>query len=572
MQPQHGSASVARSGESERGTLAARLRVWAPALSLVLLGVLTYVDRLSGPFIFDDEHAIVHNPSLVPFELGRALRPPSESPVAARPLVNLSFAIDRSVFGLSPTAFHASNLSLHVACALVAFAALRRLLALCPLRAQPELPAFVAAAFCVHPMAAEVVLYTTQRSELLVALCYLGALWLLLREAQTGVRSWPWVLLLGLCGAASKEVFVSAPLVLLACDRAFCAGSFRAALRERGAFHAALALSLVPLLCLQLGAPRSESVRLLELDYLLAQARIVPGYVLHALWPARPVLDYGPLWPGTYASAWPWLALGCAALALSGVWVWRWPRSGFTALWTLAILAPTSSVLSIHTEVGAERRFYLPLIAVLGAVSVLASALLERGLRVRQRAALLGLGAAAVVTLALATRQHALDYRDTRAFWHAAARGNPDNARAHYNLAETLRREGDGAGAIESLRRALQARPAYADAHINLSGLLIASGALADGLAHAERGAALEPKSPNAHYNLALACAFSGQTERALAELETTVRLQPQHTEARRRLAQGYLALGRSEQARAHARRLLQYAPGDPLALRVLGR
>lgn len=580
MTPEPASADVANH---------ATLRTLGCALLLVLLGFSTYAGRLDGPFVFDDEQSIVHNPSLTPFEIARALQPPSESPVSARPLVNLSFAVDRALHGLSPAAFHLTNLALHVACALIAFAALCQLFAslqqpeLAWLRARPQLPAFcAAAAFCVHPMAAEVVLYTTQRSEALVALCYLGATWLVVRAAVSGRAGWRGVaalLIVGALGAASKEVFVSAPFVLLACDRAFFAGSFRGALRQRRALYAALACSLIPLLLLQRGAPRSESVRLFELDYMLAQLRIVPGYFLHALWPADPVLDYGMLWPAAAHSSGDWLALGLACMVVFGLAVlaWRAPRCGFVTVWALAIVAPTSSVLSIHTEIGAERRFYLPLIAVLAALVVAVCALLARAVRARpahvQRRARVMLFGVAVCVLALLvtlTRQHTLAYRDTRTFWEAAVRARPDNARAYYNLAETLRREGDVPAAISSLRRASSLQPSYAEAHMNLSGLLIATGARAEGLLHAERAAALLPGSPGAHYNLALACAFNGQQERALQELLTTLRLAPEHWDAHRRLAQAYLSLGRPQEALEHARALLRHLPGDPVARHVL--
>ena len=539
---------------------------------LVLLGVLSYAGRLGGPFLFDDAQSIVDNPSLVPFDVLRALTPPRETPVAARPLVNLSFAVDAALHGLSPGAFHTTNLLVHLACALLAFAVLCRLFEASALPGWlgrwPALPAFLAAAaFCAHPLASEVVLYATQRSESLVALCYLGALWLLTREARSGARSWPWLLVLGVLGAASKEVFVTAPLVLLACDRAFYAGSLREALRRRPAFHAAAAASLVPVLLLQHGAPRSESVRLFELEYLSAQARIVPGYVWHALWPAQPVLDYGPLWPGQHAQAWAWLASPLmAALALC---IWRWPRRGFVALWVCAILAPTSSVLSIHTELGAERRFYLPLLGIVAGLALLLCACAARRLQPRAAGWLLALGLLVSLGLAALTRQHALVYRDVRSYWQAAVAARPENARAHYNLAETLRREGAPEEAMRAFSQALALQPDYTDAHANLSGLLIARGALAEGLAHAERAAALAPGSPGVHYNLALACAFNGQLARALAELEITVRLEPRHWEAHRRLAQGYLAAGRREEAGREVGLLLARDPRDQGALRV---
>ncbi|MET0389347.1 MAG: hypothetical protein ABW321_25460, partial [Polyangiales bacterium] len=430
--------------------------------------------------------------------------------------------------------------------------------------------------FGVHPMAAEVVLYTSQRTESLVALWYLATLWLLTREAGEGARCWPWVLCASALGVVSKEVYVTAPWVVWCCDRAFYAGSFRAALTRRGRFYAALCLPLVLIPVLQLGDPRQDSTRFFELDYLVAQARIVPGYLLTALWPARPALDYGQLWPQDASGAAGWIAVSVLLAAVSGIAGWCWPRRGFVGVWVCAILVPTSSLVSIHTEVGADRRFYLPLLGVMVALvvavhvggSALERAAADGGRLVARWSS--GVILAAAVLLALHTRQHAASFASVRAFWQAAVAARPDCARAHYNLAETLRREADLPGALMSFARAADLQPRYADAHVNLAGLLITRGSLREGLRHAERGAALAPSSPNAHYNLALARALNGLRDPALSELETTVRLQPAHLEARRKLAQAYLHVGQIQAARAQALTLQAYLPTDPTAARIL--
>jgi tetratricopeptide (TPR) repeat protein len=59
-----------------------------------------------------------------------------------------------------------------------------------------------------------------------------------------------------------------------------------------------------------------------------------------------------------------WQAALVAGLLGLTVWAWRAaPRWGFWGLWFFVTLAPTSSVVPIATEVGAERRMYLPLVA-----------------------------------------------------------------------------------------------------------------------------------------------------------------------------------------------------------------
>ena len=58
---------------------------------------------------------------------------------------------------------------------------------------------------------------------------------------------------------------------------------------------------------------------------------------------------------------------GALVLILAGLTVWalvRRPKVGFLGLWFFTTLSPTSSIVPIATEVGAERRMYLPLAAI----------------------------------------------------------------------------------------------------------------------------------------------------------------------------------------------------------------
>src|SRR5260221_5634065 len=68
---------------------------------IVLAGILTYSNSLSGPFILDDHSAVVGNQQI------RRLWPPStvlfparELSVAGRPVVNVSFAVNYAFGGL----------------------------------------------------------------------------------------------------------------------------------------------------------------------------------------------------------------------------------------------------------------------------------------------------------------------------------------------------------------------------------------------------------------------------------------------------------------------------------------
>jgi len=62
---------------------------------------------------------------------------------------------------------------------------------------------------------------------------------------------------------------------------------------------------------------------------------------------------------------WPQGLLLAGLLGLTAVACWRWPNAGFLMVWVWLTLAPTSSFIPIATEVGAERRMYLALAALL---------------------------------------------------------------------------------------------------------------------------------------------------------------------------------------------------------------
>jgi hypothetical protein len=65
----------------------------------------------------------------------------------------------------------------------------------------------------------------------------------------------------------------------------------------------------------------------------------------------------------------------------------RWPLAGFLGVWFFVTLAPTSSFVPIATEVGAERRMYLPLLAVVALAVVAVSAAWAVVVRTHQRRA-----------------------------------------------------------------------------------------------------------------------------------------------------------------------------------------
>ena len=336
-----------------------------PAL-IALAVVLTYANGLSGPFILDDQASIVQNAGIRDLgQLDRVLLPEAESPVAGRPLASLSFALNYAAGGLDVRGYHVVNVALHLGCALLLLAVARRTL-------DAPAPAFaIALLWAVHPLNSEVVNYVTQRTESLMALCYLATLYAAIRAAAPSRHRARWqraAVVACALGMTAKEPMATAPLMVALYDRVFLFGSWREALRARGRLYGAFAATWAIPALLIAGSPRAASAGLSSgvspWTYLLNQAVVITDYLRLSVWPRDLVAYYG--WPETLtlADVAPYAVLVIALLIVTIVALIRWPRLGFLGAWFFVILAPSSSIIPIATEVGAERRMYLPLAAL----------------------------------------------------------------------------------------------------------------------------------------------------------------------------------------------------------------
>src|SRR5262245_40554913 len=107
------------------------------ALALIAAIVALYAPAIHAPFIADDVLSVVENETihriLPPWTVDGQPGPLSRSrgnPVAARPLVNLTLALNYKFGQLDPTGYRAVNVALHALAALLLWALVARALRL----------------------------------------------------------------------------------------------------------------------------------------------------------------------------------------------------------------------------------------------------------------------------------------------------------------------------------------------------------------------------------------------------------------------------------------------------------
>ncbi len=429
-----------------------RIKSILPYLLVVLLGLAAYNQSMHSPFIFDDIPTIVQNTHI------RHLWPVTEAvkalpgwPLAGRPVVAYTMALNYAWGGYSLVGYHVVNLAIHILSAILILIILRRALLTPSLaerfgNASTGLATAVAVLWVIHPLNTEAVVYIVQRTELLVTLFYLLTLWLAIRSFSAW-RPMPWIVAAVVAcalGMGSKEVMVSAPLMVLLYDRTLISGSFRDALRRHKILYVGLAATWLILVLILLQSPRGVTVSvshgMSSLDYLRAQARAIVWYLRLSFYPHPLSVTYPLQVIRSWREALPWCAIVSLLLGATAWALWSGWAAGLTGALFFMVLAPSSSVVPIISEVVAERRMYLPLAGllaflVIGGYSVLIR-LAKHGANALAQP--LAVGLAGVLTLALVcvTVQRVEVYQTAGSIWLDAVAKNPTDPGAWNNLGE----------------------------------------------------------------------------------------------------------------------------------------
>lgn len=534
-------------------------RVLLLAASLLVAATLAaYHNSLTGPFILDDAASITDNPTIR--QLGSALSPPHESSsdggltVSGRPFVNFSLALNYAFGGTAVRGYHVVNLAIHIFAVLVLFGIVRRTLLQPALRRRYETMAVplafvVTIIWAIHPLQTESVDYVVQRAESLMGLCYLLTLYGFVRATEPEAPGFWSALTVGACllGMASKEVMVSAPLMVLLYDRTFVAGTFRESWRRRQRLYASLAATWLVLAWLVLdskgrGGTAGFAAGVVWWQYSLTQCTAIVHYLGLSLWPFPLIFDYGTDLTTHPGEILPAIAIIAVLVTGTVIALWRRPMIGFAGAWFFAILAPTSSVMPVATQTIAEHRMYLSLAAVvaLGAVGI--HALLGR----RGLIGLTGLAAG----LGILTAQRNLDYRSAIALWQDTVTKRPGNARAHNYLGTVLLLQGRMAEAAGHIEQALQIKPDFALAHNNLGVALVRLGRVPDAIAHYEAALRLNPTDGNIPHNLGDALLLIGRVQEAAEQYEHALQLRPDFADAQdNNLGNALLQMGQTSRA-----------------------
>ena len=383
---------------------------------------------LRNGFAWDDRQLIVENDRLVQDgAIGRAFQEDfwdqddrEGRSDYYRPIITTSYIVDRSIWGLDPRGFHATNVAVHG----LAAALLTVLLSAWGL--PRPWAAAAALAWAVHPAMAESVAWVSGRTDVIAS----AFVFVFLRLDSLGGRSRrffaPWALAGGLW---SKEIAVFSPAIAVVRDL-LAGSSLRRALGERvpqilvvvAWFLCRRAVLGAATAATEVETSLSGGLRLLSLLHL-------PG-VLVLPWRGR--IEYGAGLPS--GPLWLTAIVGAACVGWLVVRAWR-PSSSPVRLLAFAgaaTYAPAFAAVVLKGVI-ADRLLYLPAAFALPAMALTLAPVGPRSLRALGLAAALG---------TLTTEARIPWWLSERTLFERALRAPHPSARVHLNLAIALHDDG----------------------------------------------------------------------------------------------------------------------------------
>ncbi len=338
---------------------------WVSAGVALLVVYQIYAPALNGPFVLDDRY--------LPYFSAHTSDRFGDWVGLLRPLLMASYWLNFTMAGgAEPFPFHATNVLIHFATALMATLIMMKLIEWAGVSGKVRLGLAVVsgAIFLLHPLQTEAVAYTAGRSDSLSGLFYYAAFAVFLwrRGESIGWLEALAVLALFACAIGTKENTLTFPALLLLTDYFWGRGS----VKKNWILYSGLAVAAVFGAAMVWRIIRNQETAGFHTEgitpamYFFTQCRVIWGYIRLFFLPAgqnidpdiplsQSVLDHGAIVG----------LIGLGGLA-GAAWIYRrkFPLAAFGILTFLLLIAPVASFVPIK-DVMSERRLYLPMIGLL---------------------------------------------------------------------------------------------------------------------------------------------------------------------------------------------------------------
>jgi protein O-mannosyl-transferase len=536
------------------------------SVAMIVLGVLAiaaagwyaFIPALHGEWVWDDRTEISENAVLRDVHgLQNIWRGVGGTDYF--PLKSTLQWLQWRCWGDHPFGYHVTNVTLHLASALVLWWLLRKL--------GVRFGWAGAFIFAIHPLTVESVAWVAEFKNTLSLLPLLSAAGLfVVYEQRHRTGAYVAALLLFLVAGLCKTSVVMFPVVLLLYvwwkRRTLRWADLTTALPF---FGISLVLGLVTMWFQNTRAAAGWDIPIGDWwSRTTTSGLAMAFYLWKTVWPSGLMPVYPrPSGSAEWSGIMAWLVLG-----MVGWCSWRRRSTfGWHVLlglgWFMLNLLPVVGLLRmsfLHISWVADHFVYLPLIGVIGLGTSAAGWLLD-SIRPSARWYAVIPFVALCVVLGLQTRRQSALFAREASLWRYALEQNPKAWLAYNNLGYVLLGENKGSEAVPLFTEAIRLKPDYGDAHSNLVLALLDAGRLNEAIAASATAAERGILSAPADINLSASLLRAGRIPEAILYSERALRISPNDGRAHKNLADALLVSGRTSEALAHYDTAVRFNP-----------
>jgi len=528
-------------------------------ITLALVTFVAFESVRQNQFVsYDDDKYVTENPNVI-----EGLK--YESVIWAfttfhagnwHPLTWLSHMLDCQLFGLAPSWHHLTNLLLHITNVLLLFWVLNKMTRV----VWPS--AFVAAAFALHPLHVESVVWVAERKDVLSGLFWMLTIAAYIRYAERPhIGRYLLIFLLFALGLMAKPMLVTLPFVLLLLDywplRRFKWGqpgkrklsslsesanvSYKISttsrlLAEKIPLFVLAAISIVLTLIAQGSAGAVEPMETLPVKLRIANALVAyVSYIGKLIYPAHLAVFYPHA--GAGLPTWqPILAfIILAVVSVSVIYMVRQRYLAVGWLWYIGTLVPVIGLVQVGSQAMADRYTYLPSIGLFIMFAWGVPELLRRWRY--QRIVPATLAALLLVALMICTRVQLRYWRNDLTLFGHAVKETRNNYVMQNLYGWTLFKMGKTPQAFTHLEEALRINPRYVRALNNIAGIFFRQGKLDKAVEYLNKALRLQPNYPQAIGNMGAVYYKQGKFQLAVDSWTKMLKLKPSSIDALNNLA-----------------------------------
>lgn len=559
---------------------------WVEGLLLAGLMVFTlllFAESLSADFTFDDRDMVVNNPEIQKGTFWDLVDFEDEYYGWRRPLRRVTYMIDYSLFGTSPTGYHVHNLLWHLLSVGLFYILVRSL----SKRVTIALPA--ALLFAIHPIHVEVVTNITDRKESLCMAFLLASFVSYHRFIQEGGRKrWAW-----LTGAAvtwilalsSKQVAIVLPLLLMTYEFLYVQKEKRFLIRNRllvsgGVILGGALLLTYVFLVVDLENLRDSKIfrgyrgELSLYSVAITSGRTFWRYVELLVWPSSLCPDHAvelsrSLFDPTTLLSW----VGLISLMIVAFLIaHRTPLLAFGIFWFLISYLPISNLVPT-SYILADRYMYIPSAGFCIILVCLGEKLYRKLHSVIPRYAIplmAAVGGLLIGSYSLSAHSYNSYWTHERVLWHYTLGCNPQSFRAYSHLGVQHYREGTYPKAIEDLTKAIKL--GYTDDYVNRGSAFLEMKNYEAAIADYNQAIASRPDWAKAYFGRGLVYFEMGRYEQAIDDYTQAIELQADYSKAYNNRGLAYENLNRRKEALENYVEATRLDPDNGAAHNNLGR